>query len=59
MFAWKANSQENWLACSNHAASAYKVIWKVGRVVECGGLLNHCAVTGTTGSNPVPSAVKQ
>ncbi len=28
-----------------------------GRAVECGGLESHCTLTGTGGSNPLPSAI--
>ena len=30
-----------------------------GRAVECGGLESHCALLGTGGSNPLPSAIKK
>ena len=28
-------------------------------MVECGGLESHCALLGTGGSNPLPSAIKK
>ena len=34
-------------------------LWKGGRVVEGGGLENHCAGNRTRGSNPCPSAIRR
>ena len=34
----------------------FSVLWRVGRVDDCGGLENRWPLTGSEGSNPSPSA---
>ena len=38
-------------------AEKYLLFWRVGRVVECGGLENRCRRKATGGSNPPLSAM--